>query len=331
MQEHVHRMRAPGMLCQTKKQTLPQYSVVTLYTMIEHVYKKHGMITLEMKNDNEARMQEDFDINMNTLEELWVRQDTCQDFLIDEQETITEETWLWHTETVLKATGQFNKACEKWGEKAYFDKSKVNFINHTDEFHTKYVDARDSLGSAGIANSVELEAMKQEMKTDREKMNAKMNELIINTNDFHDMLDAASVASGGVPASIGMVSAATSNTATEAKLAALQVQLAQLLQQRQPTNSGSGKNRGRGERGGDRGGGRGSGGRGRGTFDWFADNGRTEKRSPNQNYCYTHGWDVCQGHTSPTCSYPKENHNTTATADDTKGGCNLYKRHSHKA
>ena len=124
--------------------------------MIEHVYKKHGKITLETKNKNEALMKVDFDINMNTLEDLWVRQDDCQDFLIDEPETITEEQWLRHTETALKATCQFNKACEKWGEKPYFDKSKANFIIHMDEFHTKYVDTQDSLRSAGIANSVEI-------------------------------------------------------------------------------------------------------------------------------------------------------------------------------
>ena len=305
------------------------FNNVSLYTMIAHVYKNHGKISLEMRNDNEDRMKADFDINVYTLEELWVRQDTCQDFLIDEPEKITEPTWLRHTETVLKATGQFTEACEKWEEKDYFDKSKLNFMIHMDEFHTKYVNAKGSLGSVGIANSVELAELKQTIKMDSEKLNAKMNELVINNNDFHDRLDAHSVTSGSVPASIGMASAVTANTATEAKLAALQLQVAQLLQMKQNNNNGDRRNRGRSERGGARG--RGSGGRGRGAFDRYADDGRTEKRFPNQNYCYTHGWDVCQGHSSPTCSYPKENHIATATADDTRGGCDLYKRLSHKA
>ena len=76
----------------------------------------HG-VTLEMKNENEDLMKSEFDINTNTLVELWVRQNTCQAFLVDEPETITEEQWLRHTKTVLKPTGQFNKVWDKWGEK----------------------------------------------------------------------------------------------------------------------------------------------------------------------------------------------------------------------
>ena len=128
--------------------------------MIERVYKKHGKITLDTKNKNEDLRKADFDINTNTLENRWFRQDTFQAFLINEAETISEEQWLRHTETVLKATGQFNKACQKWEDKQHYDKSKANFIIHMDEFQTKYLDNQETLGSAGIANSVEFEATK---------------------------------------------------------------------------------------------------------------------------------------------------------------------------
>ena len=130
-------------------------------------------------NENEDLLKSEFDIDTNTLEELWVRQDTCQAFLVDESDTITEEQC--HTETVLKATGQFNKACDRWGEKQYVDKSGANFVTHMDDFHTKYFEHQETLGSAGIANIVEFEAMKQQIKTH----NAKMNELINNTNDVY--------------------------------------------------------------------------------------------------------------------------------------------------
>ena len=248
------------------------YNGVALWTMINHVYNERGKITLEMKKENEDLMKAEFDINTNTLEELWVCQDACQELLIDEKETITEELWLRHTETVLKATRQFNKACDKWGEKQYFDKSKANCIAHMDDFHTKYLDHRESLEPVGVASNAEMEAMKQQIKT----QTAKMTELINITKDFNDRLDAASVMSG-VPASIGMTSAAT---ATDARVLAIREQITQLLLlQRQPTNSGRGRD----------GSGGGGGDRVRGSYDRFADDGRTEKRFPNQNYFYSHG------------------------------------------
>ena len=52
-----------------------------------------------------------------------------------------------------------------------------------------------------------------------------MDELINNTNDFNDRLDAASVMSR-VPASIGMASAAT---ATDARVLAMQEQITELF------------------------------------------------------------------------------------------------------
>ena len=309
------------------------YSGVSLYTLIKHVYAKHGKITLKMVNENEAIMKSDFDIDANTLEELWVRQDKCQTFLVDEVETITEATWLRHTETVLEATGQFEKACEKWTEKDYFNKSKANFITHFDTHHEKYLNSNKTLTEAGIANNVEIEVLKRHIET----QDAKSNEMTNILNELHDRMDTQSVASS-VPRSIGPA-VPTANTARELDLQAqidrLRAEQRNPVQQRDPVEGGGGRDdgRGRGRGRGGRGRGRGGGGPGRGprVYDNSADDGRTEKYFRNQNYCHTHGWDVSRYHYSPQCHYPNEGHDTTATANDTKGGSELYKRLSHKA
>ena len=44
------------------------------------------------------------------------------------------------------------------------------------------------------------------------------------------------------------------------------------------------------------------------------------KRFNNWNYCFTHGFDVADGHTSATCLYPSWNHNWNATRNNTMGG-----------
>jgi hypothetical protein len=41
---------------------------------------------------------------------------------------------------------------------------------------------------------------------------------------------------------------------------------------------------------------------------------------PNGNYCWTHGWDLPNAHTSASCNRPKEGHKREATKDNTMGG-----------
>jgi hypothetical protein len=56
--------------------------------------------------------------------------------------------------------------------------------------------------------------------------------------------------------------------------------------------------------------GRGQGGRGRGR----------SARPDNGNYCWSHGYGVTDRHTSATCTYPYEGHQTGATRANTMGG-----------
>ena len=56
-------------------------------------------------------------------------------------------------------------------------------------------------------------------------------------------------------------------------------------------------------------------------------NNRNQLRAPdgtritsNNNYCYTHGYQIGNNHTSATCKNPGPNHNVNATAANTMGG-----------
>ena len=51
----------------------------------------------------------------------------------------------------------------------------------------------------------------------------------------------------------------------------------------------------------------------------------TKCRYNNENYCWTHGWDIHNTHTSQSCNYPAEGHIRDATRADTKGGRNHNK------
>jgi hypothetical protein len=46
----------------------------------------------------------------------------------------------------------------------------------------------------------------------------------------------------------------------------------------------------------------------------------TKKRFDNDNYCWTHGFDCHPSHTSTTCKWPKEGHESAATKDNIMGG-----------
>jgi hypothetical protein len=46
----------------------------------------------------------------------------------------------------------------------------------------------------------------------------------------------------------------------------------------------------------------------------------------NFHYCWSHGLGRNSQHTSPTCTYPKEGHQTDATLDNMMEGCRLIAR-----
>jgi hypothetical protein len=48
-------------------------------------------------------------------------------------------------------------------------------------------------------------------------------------------------------------------------------------------------------------------------------------RYNNTNYCWTHGWDVHESHTSLTCNRQATGHKTSATRSSTMGGTNANK------
>jgi hypothetical protein len=51
----------------------------------------------------------------------------------------------------------------------------------------------------------------------------------------------------------------------------------------------------------------------------------TPARTPNSNYCWTHGWIVGAEHTSANCQHPNDGHITTATRANPQGGSSKNK------
>ena len=46
----------------------------------------------------------------------------------------------------------------------------------------------------------------------------------------------------------------------------------------------------------------------------------TKRRYDNTNYCWTHGYDIHNTHTSQSCNFPRDGHQRDATRTNTKGG-----------
>jgi hypothetical protein len=52
---------------------------------------------------------------------------------------------------------------------------------------------------------------------------------------------------------------------------------------------------------------------------------QTQRRYHNDNYCWSHGYDVHSSHTGLTCRWPKDGHKTEATRTNPMGGSDLNK------
>ena len=318
-----------------------KYKKVTIYQMNQHLMLHYGDKTSEMILANENKMQAEYDCSGPSLANLFIRQNEYQLFAADTVDPIADSRWLLWTLQVIKKSGLLLKSCQKWEDELASHKTKALFITDFTTYHKAYLKRRDQEGGIASANNVQVEELQRQLDRQREEhrratqvQTIKINEIIENQTVRDDQASLAS----SIPRTVS-----TAQTTQTAEINELKAMVNRLIEAQTNGNNGGGDNGG-GDNGGggyrrDRNRDRGyeGGGRQKGVRSFQdkrnkrKDDGRTEKRFKNKNCCHTHGWDVCDEHNSQTCLWPDKHHDATATADNFKGGCDVYKRLSHKA
>ena len=228
----------------------------------------------------------------------------------------------------IRGSGQFDSACIKW--------KALDAVDPNIQLTMVFDAQQDSLHQAGVANSVQLQDLLQAtsdqlvlVTTEQQEQrahNATVLQMIKTKNSSSDADETAST-----------MSAMTAHTAVQERQ---QRRIAQLEAQVQASITGGGRGGGGGRsggRGGGRGGGR-SGNRdgGRGTYVYRAKSDgpvnsiKTGQFYGNDNYCWSHGYDVAKNHDSKSCEskWRHTGHKEEATGDNPLGGSIKDKEHS---
>ena len=319
------------------KQQYVGYQGRSVYDFIDHLITTYGEKTDDMVKANLKALTEDFDCSGPSIEQLYIRQNDLQAFAVGTSGAITDAWWMLQTTHVIESSGVLNKAVRKWQATTSTYKTKAQFILDFNEYHKDYL-SKCKHTPDPIANNVqppnaEMEALRNMVLDSR----IVINQVVDAQNDASAREEASNISSAR--STIPTVVTTQPHTALQNEVQALRTALAASEARNQHGNP-SGRGGGRGRRTTDRGAGRGHGRRPVGVLGTNSDqdkrltrhdDGRTTKRFGNQNYCHTHGWDISPTHNSSNCSYPDKHHISTATAENTHNGCNLYKRLSHKS
>ena len=307
----------------------------------------HLLITVEMTDDmvkvNLAALTADFDCTGASLDQLYIRQNELQNFAIGTTGTIDDSLWVLQTTAVIENAGTMNKAVLKWQAQAAVEKTKAQFIIDFNKAHKDYLALLKLTTTTPVAHNV------QETNDEIEALSSLMNEIRTVVNQVVEAQNSARDDASILSTRSNVLATVTTTQpmlALQQELAvtrtALTISEARHLSNNipNPPRRGGGCSGGRGRPGsggslGGHGGRRPAGILGACSENdkrlTRYDNGRTTKTYGNQNYCHTYAWDNTPNRDSTNFSYPDKFHDITATAENTKNGCDLYKRVSHRA
>ena len=336
-----------------------EYTNVTLYDMLQHLYDNYGKITKDKLEKNRQEMNKAYDVTM-PIETLFAQIEDCVDFSDAAQSPYLQTQILNTVFLLIQKTGVFNKECRKWRKKAPADKTWVNFKTFFKEAHDDYKEDNE-MTIAGASYNITKENVVANATTQDT-----LEHLAAAT--AADWTAVANLTSANAKLSHELQSKNTSFQALQKSMEKLQTQLTALQQQPQPhqqapavqvpmfqpqpqffpsyipnfnqNHCGRGR-RGRG-RGWERGWGRGRSYNYQGYQQQFPPLAFSQPVQPQQTvpqqqvaqqqpsqffqvqtYCWTHGATNNPSHTSQTCRNPAPGHQATASINNTMGG-NTY-------
>ena len=148
------------------KNTHVGYSNSTTMQLIQHLYNSYGQITQMDLSDNERRMKTPYDPS-TPIENLFGQIDDAIDFADAGSAPFTAVQVLTTAYLLVFQTGQYEKACDEWFDKATGDKTWNTFQTHFSAAHQKMTN-KQRLRHAGFnplqgqANAIQQQEVQHE-------------------------------------------------------------------------------------------------------------------------------------------------------------------------
>jgi hypothetical protein len=261
------------------------FSTLSTRTIMEHLLYTYGRILPSEIVRNDGLFRKPFDAN-EPIETLYEQIEDAMQLATDANAAYNENQVLANALNLVQCTKMYRQACHEWTRKADNDKTWQNFKTHFTE----------------AANE-----LREDQTTGQETgyhphptANNAMADFTQETAEAFANLATATAADRGMMADL----MATNKTLLD-QLSLLTQEVASLRNNQQGHNQRS--NPPAAQHGGNNGG------------------GRLRKRYHNQNYCWTHGFDLTRNHDSTNCRFPADGHKTDATRTNNLGGSQTNK------
>ena len=247
-----------------------------------------------------------------TIDEYFHRQNRLIRAMQETDEPISParaiRTCLGHMLTLV----HLKRACIKW--ELELSPTWDKFCLHFSDAVQQHEDHQDALADAGLANSaITNDDLTRRLEEQAQQFYAQMAEQHAHSQTQFDAL-SAHLEHSSVPSEVpgGTTNTAASALEQQSIVAALEQRVRDLTTAATATQSTSKRSKK---------------GRGKGRERRAP---RTERRWSNTNYCWTHGCDIDDDHTSKSCIHQSPNHKTAATFTNRMGGseANLHLRNN---
>ena len=279
----------------TLRNTHTGYARVTTLELLTHLYKVYGRLTPMALQDNDNRFRQAY--NPAEPFEMLVQQiEDAQAFAAAGGQAYTAEQVVSNAYYIIHHTGMFIDACREWRRRPADEKTWANFKTEFSQAHTDLGELTHTSQAGGFHHA-------------NHAIAAFANE----TGEALANLATATAADRDMLRSLQATNAALiqQNTVKDAEIN----QLRQQVQQYQAGMSNRTTNNNNNRRNNNTGSGNNT------------NNNSTpgNKRYPNLNYCWTHGFDIDPRHDSSNCRNPAPGHHVTATRANPMGGSEANK------
>jgi hypothetical protein len=313
----------------TLRNTHTGYAQVTVMQLLDHLYTTYGRMTPMALQDNDIRFRQAY--NPAEPFELLIQQiEDAMSFAAAGNQAYTAEQVVSNAYYLIHSTGMFIDACREWRRRTTVTKTWANFKTDFAQAHTELGEMNHTSQAAGYHNA---------------------NNAVANfVNDTGDAL--ANLATATAADRDMLRSLQATNEALLTQQAVKDAELTQLRQQLQQFQAGmSNRTNNNNNRRGNNAGRSNNTNNNNQTYNqnnnpnnnqqYNQNNNRNnnnnnavnnpgtgQKRYPNMNYCWTHGYDVDPRHDSSNCRNPANGHQHGATRNTPMGGSEAGKARS---
>lgn len=274
---------------------------ITIPAIFKHLFGRPSarVTPAEVHQQRQAIDKQAYNVE-EEMEELFLRVQEFERFAKHGRDPITNLNMCNMTVGYIHATGHYNKACDDWWAKPDPDHTWDNLKTHFTAAEVIVRRNSTTKTQAGYHTANLIQAMRTEHQVAIDRLQHDLRQdLQVATNEFHQALRTHMQPTGTENVPPNSQQALGTQTTPNATLLQ-EIEDLKLLVSKQEWQLKLSKGKG-------------------GTP-------RTPFVNKNTNYCWSHGYNIADDHTSATCKRPAQGHHTDASRADTKGGTTRGKR-----